>query len=603
MDSKIQYTTPDFKPGSELNELINCIRTKISNELSDLSHIRGNIDAAHFNLKVDTFQEYCYETKSILGKYPLNQHHFLWLFAISGLISRFYNLESFFHEHFESDSRFEFERVDSKIESIGAKLGKLSGDLSELASAYFGSGNLNLDKYIDSCSLISMDRFFELVSTTLELLTFDKPEEIQNLETSLNTFRAIQSCLQKLYILIGKYEVGVQTELSGRSFSTLTQFTRVVYITGQSELLEPFMNPQLPIISPRITFQVIQSNTVYFVDIINFYKFTAFNLVALSIIKENVEYNQQANNYFKILLSLPNLNTQIYETYQFENGSEDKPKTLLDFMTKDKQESFIVSVAERQEISLLFVINYILNATRLRHVLEPEAYYKSELKYLLKSLSATLSKEIDQSASRSGSTHSSSVSFAHLTDVAHDKLLTTAKLRRINRLKLKSLSALLLHGSYKEKLNLVVQFCELLKYNDIQIAKINSSFSTVLEDHDSIIHLIGEQCDGKLLFLRAIRNISNNFTVLGINFIVEYNGWNNISENALKKWFGIHMDCLYALRDSGHLKFTVKESPDDRIIHFEACYREKRLMEEVVKTQVAISQLSNDLYATTKALK
>ena len=127
----------------------------------------------------------------------------------------------------------------------------------------------------------------------------------------------------RYYTYIGGLEEVAKQELNNDVFPTLTEFIKTIYVIGKSQLILPFMVPSeisndefKPIIHPKTPLKVIQSSTIDFTFLKDYYKYIAFNLLNLSLSQETSiehEYNAQSDIYFRVLLSFPNLSTTVYE--------------------------------------------------------------------------------------------------------------------------------------------------------------------------------------------------------------------------------------------------------------------------------------------------
>lgn len=138
----------------------------------------------------------------------------------------------------------------------------------------------------------------------------------------------------------------------------------------------------------------------------------------------------------------------------------------------------------------MYVLNYLLSLNSLRKLIETSPLYKDELKFLVKSLSSCLSKDIDQLASQPGSTRSSMVSIPQFTNEIERKIALEKKFT--SKSKFSSLGGVILHGSYKEKLKLVVNFGEVFDTPNTKLSTIIEKLSTniIIESNKVIEKLV-----------------------------------------------------------------------------------------------------------------
>ena len=81
---------------------------------------------------------------------------------------------------------------------------------------------------------------------------------------------------------------------------------------------------------------------------------------------------QIGRDLFQNFVSFPNLNLKLYVKDEDEKG-----------MFRDKRDEFIINLLERQELSLMYVLNYLLTVGSLRKLLESSQLYQKSCHFLL----------------------------------------------------------------------------------------------------------------------------------------------------------------------------------------------------------------------------
>lgn len=238
-----------------------------------------------------------------------------------------------------------------------------------------------------------------LIGQCLKLLLLEEMED--------DRFDHISNAvLQQIQVYLINHKVGIEI---------LIRFSETVYKLGKSPLILPLLQE----FDPELPMNLIASNAINLVDVMNFYRYVSFNLVSLSV--NDKKYAKLAEIYFRILLAFPNLNLKLYVKDEDEKG-----------MFRDKRDEFIINLLERQELSLMYVLNYLLAVGSLRKLLESSQLYQKELSFLVNSVSLSLSKDIDKLASQTTSTRSSMVSIPQYNMEIERKLEIEKNWRVVN---------------------------------------------------------------------------------------------------------------------------------------------------------------------------
>lgn len=611
--AKLNIFTPDSQAGLQLFELLAQLEQYYDAKANSPElHILNEDSPNYFLVKIDALQDYYYDVSSSLRRYDLADHHYFWIYSLEGLVDQLIKFKLFYDTQILNNFQYNPNGVDSITNSIGLKLGKLCGDFGEILSLFIYSEHMKLEKFVGSTAInhALFDKLSHVIIKSLEVIIIDKSEEARYIDNAPATLTALSTLVLNFYKYI--QGLGYFVDALYLSFPILCQFVKVAYSVGESELilplLSPFRNNFDPIINPHLPIQLVQESTVNLQHLIDFYRYTAFNLLSLSLRGDGIDdsFTSMADTYFKVLLNFPNLTLRIFRDVKIsilpphlsefekeEPESEDEPKS-------------IILLLERQEISFLYVINYILSATELVKISAADEYFTSELNFLVNSLSTSISSDLDKSASRSGSHSNSIVSLQPLNDVPMFPHHTQRK-KQYNRIKFKSLSTIISYGSYKEKLTLIVKFFELFKPATLSTSKI---VSTIQLDRNSdqpesdIQHIVSNidsnHYPGKMLYVSTLFKITQLVKILGIKQLVLYGGLNNISESQLNNIFGCNTPVATTFRVKKLFDFHI--SPEN-IINFSPVINQTKESDEmIVKKQLQIFLQTKELQAVADAL-
>mgnify|MGYP001041091416 CR=1 FL=1 len=529
---------------------------------------RSRLRLGQFQLKVDDLRDYFNEISSELLNFPITNHKILWLVELASVLPVLKRNLQYFSDNYSLGIPFD------STESIAQALNSLA-QLNHLLNEKL----IMLLKYYDQFTLDSaVIQFANVVTESLCLLTMDKCECDD--DNSLQLLEALQSSLLSHYRCL--------------PFEVLVGFIKTCYLVGQSSLILPFL---ADVLTPKLGIEMVESNSTKLIELINYHKYMAYNLVALSLGSgiftqtQCREFNDKSEIHFRILLNFPNLAPHIYINLQFG-----KPNDVQDYSLK-KDDNFLVSLQERQEISWLYVINSLLRLSTIQQLSDPNVYFKQELDFLNESLPDSLSKYIGISASSHGSAQSSVLS---IVDLANKAATKKSNYSTGNKLLVRSLSAIFCHGSYKEKSNLIVNF---VKYfsprSNIPIQEINGRFSGLTNDHMGLTQLFGEDASGKFLYVKALNRICKILTALTIKFLVEHGGLNEIPLSILTKLTNYQKPIEECLEIIKSIRYQVVHD----IVHFEVIDASKIDTEQMVNMQLSIHENTSQLNAIVDILK
>ncbi|RCK54895.1 hypothetical protein Cantr_04101 [Candida viswanathii] len=413
----LKARTPDAACEEAITRgVVDLIDSKLPKELANLS---PKATPDNLQTRINGYEEFLTSIMSLFEEKPLADHQYLWLEAIHRLTSILLKLKIAFRDLYLDLEPHEIEGIASRALPLGTKLMEFTNELGQLVNEFF----TNLSKI----PIIFQFKAQELILVVLSLLLVDEIEDPNFPNVAATVLELVQ-----LYLL--SYRTSV---------SILVRFSEAVYKLGMSPLIVPLLDE----FNPETPMELVSAGGISLVDLMDYYRYTAFNLVSLSI-DDDRKYNKLAEVYLRILLRFPNLSVALYCAEEDEKATDGN----------DKRDRFIINLAERQELSLMYVLNYLLSLNSLRKLIETPPLYRAELKFLVKSLSSCLSKDIDELASRPGSTRSSMVSIPQYTVEVERKIALEKKF--LSKSKFSSLGCVILYGSYKEKLKLVVNFGE-----------------------------------------------------------------------------------------------------------------------------------------------
>lgn len=557
-------------------QLNNIIKQMKKDEFRSNVELKGKLSPSQFLEKVHLLDEYTQGIMVKLNGKPTIENRDYWLVYLNSLCCKLLSYSAYFLTKFDKDLKNDItDKVKTLFGKVGATLGKLIHALNEKLIHFLSVINTIVPQGDENV----LSYFTTLVYDTMSLMLVDKCDEMQYVDNSVQLFNQIQIDLLKYLEFI-----------SEPSFELIVQFIQTAYTIGDYSALIPFLDT----FSPNLGIEVVKLSTVKLIDLINYYKYMAFNLLALSLTFDDSKYNDQAEIYFRVLLNFPNLATQTYLNNQFGKNEEYEYD-----LGRDKSENLTVNLSQRQEVAWLFIINHLLRLTSLQQLSDPNYYMQQEFNFINKSLPASLSKDIHLSASRHNSAHSS---VANLLQLVNNFQSSPKPLEFgfFNKLRSSSLGTIFNDGSYKEKSNLIVNFLRCFNpKNTISVANINDKFGGASDEDNVFRNSISEETIGKALYIKAIRRILLLLTSFIIKFLIEQTGVNNIPLSALKSITNVKSLLYEVLDNIDSFSYTVE---DDIVtfhisdsINFDALHS--------VSQQLLIDKITNLLRYNASRLK
>lgn len=321
----------------------------------------------------------------------------------------------------------------------------------------------------------------------------------------------------------------------------------------------------------------------------DYYRYSAFSLLALS--QKCDTYNFQSEIFFKVLLRFPNLHLSLWanidsnnvtanstspiNNFKFNIPSGSLPAVLEDAVAPNMKSPYIalgeytpppptlgqlpssciLSIEERQEVSLLYIINYLLRISSLVELVNPSTTFNQELNFLIANLLTNLSLFIQKSVSvvsmyltlQDDDRSSSAGSGAGNVNLSDTSVMC------------KSISSILFHGTYKERLTGVINFLESIRKDTIHIPTILSRYlpldsfngdeMAVESDFERLATNIDDvKYPGKIKYIDVIHRIACRIRSVSFCHWLKTSGVNNIPEHQLKRFY--YSDAEQVVTDS-----------------------------------------------------
>lgn len=584
------------------------------NDYVDAGSNGGRVAVAQQLARLNELQEHFYEVYSTLSVYHLPHHHILWAHMLNALATRLLQAKIYYADHTRghvliTDTTAATTAATASVADLARetsfKLSKLTSDLSQLIRVFLGD-ELDLNQ-LWACGASVMDQTFSLSVCSLKLLMVDIDEPQlpggDNDEVlfgySVASLTSVIAFVERFYaVLVLSPTLTLQelpAALSAKTgiFPTLVEALKCAYHIDQTALLAPLV--AAGIVTPMEPLSLIRHARIDFAEVVDYYRFAAFATSALGDARG-------AEFYFKSLLLFPNLNVRIWTdaatpTQAPAGGHGFGSDALAAVMEEDALHSWPseegdathepstshLSLADRQEIALLFLVNHLLKLSLMAELVNPSAAFSLELRFLIRTLLATMSVDIHKTASVSSlsvsllyqdrelrkSSCGSSASRSSSMTGNRGSLLTTVTCR--------SISDILHHGTYKEKLGSIIQFFELFTRDGLSVRAIVSGFQlhesndvvTELEFDRLVAHMDVARFPGKLKYARTIHKLASTVRLVATIHWVSSMGLRDVPEALIRHkfaWQGpVTQDAI--LQNWRHIR--VHENAEGTLLLFE----------------------------------
>ncbi|KAL7662411.1 PCI domain-containing protein [[Candida] zeylanoides] len=600
----------------------------------------GRAAVAQQLTRLNELQEHFYEVYSTLSVYKLPQHHMLWAHMLNALATRLLQAKEYYAEH----TRGHVQGPDTVAATTAAtatvadiaressfKLSKLTSDLSQLTRVFFGD-ELDLNR-LWACGAAVMDQTFSLSVSSLKLLMVDIDEpqlpgggnDEVSFGYSVASLASVIAFVERFHKVIVSSSASTSSAspaaLSAKTgvFPTLVEALKCAYHIDQTALLAPLVAAE--IVTPMAPLGLVRHASIDFAEVVDYYRFAAF---ATSASGDALE----AEIYFKALLSFPNLNVRIWTdaaapTQAPAGGHGFGSDALAAVMEEDASHSWPseegdaaqepptghLSLADRQEIALLFVINHLLKLSSMAELVNPSAAFSSELRFLIRTLSATMSVDIHKTASVSSLSVSSlyqdreSRKSSCGSSASRSSSMTGYRGLPFTTVTCRSISDILHHGTYKEKLGSIIQFFELFTRDTLNVRAMVSGFqlhegndvATESEFDRLVAHMDVARFPGKLKYACTISKLAATVRSVATIHWVSSMGLRDVPESLIRHKFAWHgpitQDAI--LQNWRHIR--VHDNAEGAVLSFEPKQDVKPSFDSRISKSLAIHKLTAQL--------
>lgn len=323
-------------------------------------------------------------------------------------------------------------------------------------------------------------------------------------------------------------------EFNSATFTTLVSVARAAFFAGQPGAVILLAFSDDPLVSESTAVNILDEHPE-FEEVMDFYRYYGYCFVTLSVIGDSInqKYSDLADVFLRVLLKLPNLLVSNYSPVV-------------------QNSKLYFSVLDRQELAFFFLLNSLLSYTSLDQYLRVDAQVKTELHYFTTEFNFRISKDLAHQASPSQSYSSSSISVPNL----EHRLSPQPTVANT-----KTLSIILSDGTYKEKVNVVLQFFKssgafrsnvpeevknpgclvsFVQLFNISGAPHGSELAMKLQN-DALLHCIsnidGVTYPGKILFVDAIGKVVKLLELLSILHLSDTVGLSSYPDAMIAKLF------------------------------------------------------------------
>lgn len=379
-------------------------------------------------------------------------------------------------------------------------------------------------------------------------------------------------------------------DFNSATFTALVSVARAAFFAGQQGAVTLLAFSDDPLVSESTAVNILDEHPEY-EEVMDFYRYYGYCFVTLSVISDSInqKYSDFADTFLRVLLKLPNLLVSNY--YPIVQNSK------LHF-----------SALDRQELAFFFLLNSLLGYSSLDQYLRVDAQVKAELHYFTTEFNNRISKDLAHQASPSQSYSSSSISVPNLEH------RVTPQPTVVNS---KTLSVILSDGTYKEKVNVVLQFFKsssafrshvpeevrspgclvsFVQLFNIDGAPHGSELAMKLQN-DTLLHCISnidsDTYPGKILFVNAIGKVVKLLELLSILHLSDTVGLSTNPDAMIAK--------LFNTGHTFHDLVLVKQLAQPGGQSFRRKYI-TALEQEIIASQFSILQRTKDLESFAQKL-
>lgn len=537
----------------------------------------------------------CYkEIRYTLLNCHLKDYHLLWLAKLENLFTTIAHFKEYYFERLPLS-----ENQPRNVLNFDMKIGKKIEDLSRqaegLLKAFLGNPNLHLNKYVFSLRRPSNSINELLLSLFMSVLRCSRicegSSNIFYRDSLKDILQPLSSQLVEYYRLACRFDREIREYYFAHSFSVLSKFLMMSYCTGNPEstkglfiLREEIEGAVRHPINPLFPLKLLRFSEVTYFDLVDYYRYAAYNFVSLSLKSDHIsglDYNLEADVYLKTVLNLPSLNPITYERDINEEVSDNK--------VKSREGPYLLSFLERQEVSLMYVLNYLLKLRSLKELVEQEHLLKAEIEFLVSSLSASISHMFNSARDLRGS-------YSDVDSSEGQRLTDAIKLWHSQ-----TLSSPLFHGSYKEKLVLIIILFDHLKENDLDLASIIRNYSIQREEKNLISKVVGQmnasKFPGTSKYIECVGKIVRIFQEISVKHLAYSCGMQKLPLYYIKELFDNSENFISSLDE----KSSIQQKGDFVEVSFESEFARESIETRVSKL-IEIQELTIEMENMTLIL-
>lgn len=501
------------------------------------------LKAHNYVFALENLQELIYYIQAITSATGLQNNYYvnvIFLYEFSQQLNRF-------HTRFQ---QLFSENDELKKSEIALLLQNHHATFMTMVSEVLGE-NFDTEYVLSLKSPLLVENIVNLLQSTLETIQHSDSESYASI------YKNITNIGMDLFDLFRDSPSG--GSLPAKLLVFVTMLLKELYANGETQyLVRIFGNNDISSsVSSKTPIEIMARATVPISTIIDFYRFSSFCLVELSNLDENTiieAYNIQAQEYLDVLLQIPSLNLHLFQALDIDIPNSTKVNWV--------ENSTLISLTEREEISLIYILNYLLSLTRIEQLTTPTPSFTAELLFLLKSLRFSLSSDIRQQSlpnSRSSSVSSLFQMQSQETTRPHIEILISNPSSRC-------LTSIILDGSYLEKVNLVLGFLTFLSRPTLDLRKIISSCnreSRLSSNFKHSLSLLEESEYGKHKYVVAINTITKLLALLSLKAMVDGIGMNNLPRSQLETKFDIPLDSIFSVKNLLQYSVTLNSNGEE----------------------------------------
>ncbi|EGV60051.1 hypothetical protein PSN45_002215 [Yamadazyma tenuis] len=386
----------------------------------------------------------------------------------------------------------------------------------------------------------------------------------------------------------------------GLVFGTLVRCLKAIYTTGNSKTLETL----LTVISPTLVSEIRKFAKVEYRDIVDYYKYVAFNFVWLAVEDLSCiddDYTHQADIYFNCLLALPSSDYSVIPSLEKQpsngleaNSYDPRIRRLYQEQVSSEREidcdQVMMRYNERHEISLMFVLNSMLMVQRLEEAVSVPPLLVEEMEVFSKSLADHLTSSIRKQST-------SGLNSAPRVRALKGGSTATPVPELHEASKFQCLSSIITNGSYKARHIAVLKWLQHLKRGKlntlINIFSINesnpTSFSTLVQSCDP------SKYPGVHHFYQVLITVSRLFELLKLKFFVASTGSSVIGESDLQRLISDTSDLHAILKVKKLLDCKLQVREGQNLYCFSLVQSDKREQNTVESHQTELVRSINEL--------